>query len=55
MMMKYNEINNDDNRPQNEPSNVSIFGQILNFEIFLQYESIGSTTCAVKISHSNSF
>ena len=42
-------------RAQNEPSNPSIFGQMLSFEIFTQSESIGSTTSVVKFSYSNSF
>ena len=42
-------------RAQNEPSNPSIFGQMLSFEIFKQSESIGSTTYVVKFSYSNSF
>ena len=42
-------------RAQNEPSNPSIFGQMLSFEIFTQSESIGSTTYVVKFLYSNSF
>ena len=42
-------------RLQIEPSNPSIFCQILSFEIFTQSESIGSTTYFVKCSYSNFF
>ena len=41
-------------RAQDEPSNPSVFGQMLSFEIFTQSESIGSTQYVVKFSYSNS-
>ena len=41
-------------RPLNEPSNPSIFCQILSFEIFTHSESMGSTTYVVRFLYSNS-